>query len=310
MSADVLAAALSDDPAAVPCDDLGAWLPRQRAVTARHALSIDRAVAAGFAADRLGWAFVGGYHAALGRLAPSLDPEVPAALAATEDGGAHPRAIATTLRPTADNAWILQGAKGFVTLGRSARTLLVVASTGADELGRNALRVARVDARAPGVTLADLPAVPFAPEVTHARATFDGVRVAAADLLPGDGYTEFLKPFRTIEDLHVLAASLGYLTAVARRHALAPSLVAALAAHLVTARALAAAPPASPSVHVALDGLFALARGTIASLEGAWPDGAERARWERDRGILHVADRARAQRFQRAWGELGGRSAA
>ena len=38
-----------------------------------------------------------------------------------------------------------------------------------------------------------------------------------ADLLPGDGYDIYLKPFRTIEDIHVHAALIGYLVGVARR---------------------------------------------------------------------------------------------
>src|SRR5690348_2628168 len=61
---------------------------------------IERAILGGAAADRLAWAFAAGYAAALRGLVSEADlPEGDlAALAATEQGGAHPRAIATELR--------------------------------------------------------------------------------------------------------------------------------------------------------------------------------------------------------------------
>ncbi len=36
------------------------------------------------------------------------------------------------------------------------------------------------------------------------------MHVADDELLPGDGYDDLLKPFRTIEDTHVLAAAVGW----------------------------------------------------------------------------------------------------
>src|SRR5262245_25603109 len=99
-------------------------------------------------------------------------------------------------------------------MASAAQSLLVVASTGNVD-GKNRLRVVRVPANAAGVRIE--PAVaPFVPEIAHARVTLDGVRVSAGDLLPGDGYDDYLKPFRTIEDLHVHGALLGYLIGVAR----------------------------------------------------------------------------------------------
>ncbi len=58
------------------------------------------------------------------------------ALAATEEGGGHPRAIKTALARTPDGAaWQLTGDKGFVTLGTEADVLLVVASVGKSTTG-------------------------------------------------------------------------------------------------------------------------------------------------------------------------------
>ena len=301
---------LTADPSPVECATLDAWWPRLLDASAPFATTLDRAAAAGFAADRLGWAFAAGYHHALRALVPSLAADEPAALAATEEGGGHPRAIATALRPTADG-YALDGAKTFVTLGRHARTLLVVASTGLDATGLNALRLVAVAADAPGLTLDALPATPFAPEIEHARATFTGVSVRAGAVLPGDGYALYLKPFRTLEDLHVVGAALGHLLAAARRHAWPEAVAEELVATLVAVRALAGEDPARASTHVALAGVFrALGRSAASAEEGyAALDGEEGLRWRRDRDLLRVAKGVRELRRAAAWQSLAGRRA-
>ena len=45
----------------------------------------------------------------------------------------------------------------------------------------------------------------------------NGQRVIRGALLPGDGYDVYVKPFRTIEDIHVHAATIAYLVAEGRR---------------------------------------------------------------------------------------------
>src|SRR5690606_8056571 len=100
--------------------------------------AFERALWGGFEADRLGYAFVAGYQAALDRLlAIAAVDAVPRrsqrmSLAATESGGAHPRAIATTLEAQPDGSFVLRGEKTFATLASAADELLVVASIGAD----------------------------------------------------------------------------------------------------------------------------------------------------------------------------------
>ena len=50
---------------AIECTSVQAWRPRQAALCARHANPVEAAIAGGFAADRLAWAFCSGYQAAL-----------------------------------------------------------------------------------------------------------------------------------------------------------------------------------------------------------------------------------------------------
>ncbi|TAK27901.1 MAG: acyl-CoA dehydrogenase family protein [Myxococcaceae bacterium] len=305
---DLLSYLLTADACPVACETVDAWWPRLLSSAAPFEGTLDRAVAGGFAADRLGWAFAAGYHHALRALVPSLPPGDPAALAATEEGGGHPRAMATTLRPTAEGEWRLSGTKRFVTLGRRARSLLVVASVGSDASGRNALRLVRLSADAPGISLDPLPETPFAPEIEHAQAVFSEVRVTGSELLPGDGYDRYLKPFRTLEDLHVIGAGLGHLLAAARRRAWPEALREELLATIAALRALSAEPPSGAATHVALAGAFRSVARIIAEADERYAAEAddEAARWVRDRALLRVAERVREQRRAAAWRALGG----
>ncbi len=71
--------------------------------------------------------------------------------------------------------------------------------------------------RCPGVRLLPMPATRFVPEVPHARVQLDDVHVEDDELLPGDGYDAYVKPFRSIEDMHVTLAVLAYLLREARQ---------------------------------------------------------------------------------------------
>ena len=274
------------------------------------ASTIDRAAAGGLVADRLGYAFLAGYRAALARLDPTLSR---ASLCATESGGAHPRAIATRLEPR-DGAFVLTGEKTYATLASLADTLLVVASVGVED-GRNRLRVARVPASRAGVVIRERDPVPFAPEIPHARVSFDAVRVSPSELLEGDGYEGVLKPFRTHEDMHVSAAWLGHVIRLARlfrrngqssdpnsgeRRALERALgsIAAL-------RDLASRDPLDPALHLALSGVFLDARACAEGLTLEGADETTRARWQRDLPLLEVAGAARELRREAAWRRFG-----
>ncbi len=259
--------------------------------------------------DRIAFAFVAGYAAALRALAPSLDPSRARALCATEAGGAHPRAIQATLARDGDVGLRLRGEKTFVTLGDRAEELLVVASTGADHEGKNLLAVARVDARAHGVSLHPLGPTPFCPEVGHARVVFDDVAVADEDVLAGDGYTRLLKPFRTIEDVHVHAALVAHYAALVRAAGdrdETRAVVARGASLLAALATIAGADPLAPATHVALGGAIAEGARFLADAEphlAALPDEV-RMRLRRDAPILGVAKKAREQRLASGWSAL------
>lgn len=261
--------------------------------------TVERAVIGGARADRVGHAFAIGYSTAIEALAG----DGRAALCVTEDGGNHPRAIETRL---VDGR--VTGKKKWATLADRATHLLVAAVEGTDAAGRPRLRVVRVRSDAPGVTL-ELSAAAFVPEISHARVTLDAV---AGDVLPGDGYADYVKPFRTIEDIHVHAALVGYLIGAARERGFASAIVERLAMVAAAMASLGAGDAKSPATHVALGGAIATTGALIAELEAAWaaapagppgPDD-EWQRWQRDRQILQVAGKARGERLVRAWQAL------
>ncbi len=283
-------------------DSLAAWWAATTAIRAPFDTPVDRAIVGGAWADRLGYAFAGGYQAALQTLVPEHGGI--GALCVTEAKGNAPKHIATTLLPAKDH-FVLAGTKKWATAAPLATHLLVAATTGLDAEGRNRIALVRVAANAPGVTLVPSSA-PFVAEIPHAEVTLDGVVVQASDVLPGDGYSDYVKPFRTIEDAHVHAALLGYLVGVARRHAFPRELVEQLVAAALAVRAVALADPKSQMTHFALAGCIAQVHELVAANERAWApiSDDEHARWKRDRGLLNVAQAARATRRENAWASL------
>ncbi len=263
----------------------------------------ERAAIGGLLADRLGYAFLAGYACALARLAPGIAPR--AALSVTEERGGHPRAIETRFELGPDGPR-LTGTKTFVTLGAFAEELVVVATAGERD-GRPDLRCAIVRTDAPGVTLAPGPELPFAPEIPHARLVLD--RAPCARVLDGDAYVCVVKPFRTIEDVHVLVATLGWLVRVARVSDWPRATTERLAALVASGLGLAGREADAPGVHVGLAGLFAALRALLDD-GSACPWGrveeATRARYTRDRPLLVVAEHARAARLEAAWRALAG----
>ena len=296
------------------------WVGHEQACAGVR-LPVHRAILGGFCADRLGYAFASGYREALCAAIADAGADK-LALCASEERGAHPRFIECRLEPDGpDGARLLTGTKSYVTLGPHADGYIVIASTGHSADGQNQLAAVRIPRGRSGIALTELPPTPFVPELPHARIAFDRVPVRADEVLPGDGYEHYLKPFRTIEDIHVMAAACAWLVQVGRRSGWPTALVEAFVAVLVTFAGLAAAlgepaenrpalaaakPALAPSLHVALAGALAQMARALAATEAHWADvdHETRARWQRDQRLLSVAGKARTRRREVAWQRL------
>ncbi len=320
----ILAYQLTAPLARGPYADLAAWL--RQLPKCPFTGQVERALWGGFHADRLGYAFIAGYAAALSRLVEHVERLHPTtggrpfmerplgsklSLCATEAGGGHPRTIVTRLDKQG-GALVLNGEKTFATLAPLADELLVIASRGIEADGKNRLRVVRVKPSAKGVTVTPRPETSFTPEIPHAVVRFTDAVVENEDVLPGDGYDHWLKPFRTIEDTHVLAATVGYLQGAARTHGFARDVMAELVSSSLALIDVGARDANAPLTHIVLAGLYAGTRRLAGSLDGEWENAAtarsagaaEWDRWNRDRAILQVADVVRSKRTEVAWQRL------
>lgn len=288
------------------CESVADWWTRHRARASGS--TIEQAIAGGSAADRVAWAFASAYQAALRVLVPSLPDDRICALCVTEAGGTSPSAMQSTLVRDG-GGWRLDGAKQWTTLGPGAALFLVAARDPALSADRPAIRIARVAADAPGVTLSSMPPTPFVPEIPHAKPLFASVRLAADAVLEGDGYARYVKPFRTIEDLHVHAAILAYLVRESRRFGWPHGWTERALSALLAFTSIAALDPSASSTHVALAGAMAQGEALVHETEAWWPGAPDRdasARWQRDRALLGIASKPRHARTAKAWERFSG----
>jgi len=264
---------------------------------------VDRAIAGGFLANCPAFAFAAGYWAALHRLLPDLPSTPVPALCISEKHGAHPAGIQCQLEKKGAK-WLLDGKKHFVTCGREAELLLVAASTGVDSDGKNQLRLVQVGAQQAGITFLQLDKpLAILPEISHCQIEFTKVRLSPDQILPGDGYQAYIKPFRTIEDLHVMAAILGYIMRIGTLYDWPQPSKEQLFSQLLTIRAISLADYAAPETHIATGGAFASLQTYLQNLETCWRlvDKSIHSAWLRDQAVLNIAADACARRLSAAW---------
>jgi len=268
--------------------------------------TIDKAIAGGFASDRIAYAFASGYWSALTCLIPRLPDKTISAFCVTEKEGNHPKFIHSKLKPVDDknkSVWQLDGSKSFVTCANDAKLLLIAASVGNSINGQNKLRLVCVDGHAPGIAIKPLKDLLFIPEISHGELELNNVQIPESQILPGDGYADYVKPFRTLEDIHVTAAILGYLFRTACLFNWPQNVKSKILAFLAGIRSISFSDPLDSSLHILLGGISSLFESFIESLEPLWEltDDTTRARWNRDKRLLSIAVNAREKRLSSAW---------
>jgi acyl-CoA dehydrogenase len=260
---------------------------------------------------------------------------------------------------------IVNGVKSFITLGSEA-TILCVACLDVDDHNAATTSTAAAAAAAstalPRIRLVLVPtttppqphsgaggggsglqftAIPMSmlSDLPHASCTFSEVRCGDPTLavLPGDGYTQYVKRFRTLEDLHVNAAFFGYLLQLAVCFAWPAEVVCQVLAVIAALRnvndlhATATATTQttkpmshpSPAVNLAVAGVLSQAQQLLQRLDNADDDLWQRVKmsdrssssgsggeditlgWQRDKKIFAIAGRARAARTATALKQLG-----
>ena len=250
------------------------------------------AVAGGRLMATPGLAFLVGYQAALRMLWPSA-PLSLGAMCATEQRSLRVADMQTRLGDLR-----LSGRKDFVTAGNAADWLLVAArSEQPGEAPRLSLAV--VYPGEPGVSLEHLPSIPLMPDISHCRLVLEN---AQCELLAGDGWDAYVKPFRTLEDIYVLSAMTAWLYGIGQDIDWPRSLQLRLLALLAGCAEVSRQAPNNPAGHVLLGGLFAQFDGLKVEIGLALADGPPHwaAMWQRDQAVMDLAAVARGKRLAKA----------
>ncbi|SED22866.1 hypothetical protein SAMN05216205_4609 [Pseudomonas mohnii] len=252
----------------------------------------DLAVAGGRMMATPGLAFLVGYQAALRMLWPSA-PLSLGALCATEQRSLRVADMQTRLHDLR-----LSGRKDFVTAGDAADWLLIAARSEAPG-DDPCLSLAVVYPGEPGVRVEKLAAIPLMPDVSHGRVFLDN---ALCELLAGDGWDAYVKPFRTLEDIYVLSAMTAWLYGVGQDSDWPQALQLRLLALLAGCAEVSRQAPNNPCGHVLLGGLFAQFEGLKAEINQALAEGPPQwaAMWQRDQAVMDLAAGARGKRLAKA----------
>ena len=261
-----------------------------------EATPFELAILGGRLAATPGLAFLAGYQGALRLLWPSA-PRSLGALCVTEARSVRPADMQVRL-----GGLSLNGRKDFVTAADAADWLLVTAR---EELPGASPRLAVGVVRNgdPGVRIELLPALPLMPDISHGRLHLER---AHCERLPGNGWDAYAKPFRTIEDLHVLGAVTAWLYGVGHDSAWPQELQLRLLGLLTGCAEVARQCPSAASTHLLLAGLFAQFASMRADVDAAMAGGAEpwHSLWLRDGKLLEIARTARAKRLEKALAQL------
>ena len=267
----------------------------------------DRAVGLGFTADKIAFAFLSGFHTALESLLPFLKVDQAAAFCISEKEGNHPQQIKTSIsKETQDEKlWRLNGVKTFVTCATKADVLFIAVSAGVDESGRNKLRLVQIDSKSKGVSIESLKPLGFIPEIDHGCVQLDGVIIDDHQILPGDGYTKYIKPFRILEEMHVSAALLGYICRKSFQHKWSTVIRERVISLIVLIQQLLAMDPASSSLHIAFAGFQQQMNTLMGDLLPCWEAVGQEQKneWLRDIQVFSIAETARKKRLIKAWSE-------
>lgn len=274
---------------------LAAWYEALLAHAGNEPLAL--ALFGGKTAASPGLAFLAGYQAALRVLWPAA-PEGLGALCVTENKSTRPRDLACRW----DGAQ-LSGRKDFVTAADAAQWVLVAARCEA-EGEEPAIRLLELATDTPGVQVELLPPLPVMPDIGHARIHFNQCR---ARVLAGDGWSDYVKPFRSIEDLYVLAATTAWCFGVLQGQNADEALQLRLLNLLSSVADLARQDARKPATHYLLAGAFAQFQALQQPLAAAMAagDSTHAALWARDQALLQFAQKARDMRLEKARQSLG-----
>jgi len=206
----------------------------------------EKAILGGFSCQQFSFAFLAGYQAALAHMFPTIAPNKLKALCVSEEKGGHPKAIQTTL---IDNQ--LSGLKTYVTAGSDVEHLLVLCKTDKTINGRPQLKMVHLPKGAEDTALINFE-LSFMKDIKHGKLTMEGTQITESQILAGDGFADYTKPFRTLEDICVSAAYQAMLLRQAIDQQWADKLRDQILLNIYTLKNLLTLPLLAPETHLLL----------------------------------------------------------
>lgn len=263
--------------------------------------TFEASVFGGYQCDRLGYAFATGYESA-NRFC--FRKRMTSFCATESTKGPLSKTIETTISPKGDK-FELNGYKSFVTFGNLSEFLAVVAKESKSSSERPSIKIVMVRTHAVGVTLIEPEKkISFIPEVPHVGVKFENVTIEKEQIIEGDGYSLYFKPFRTIEDLHVFSSILAYMYKVAQKSNW-ENMKERIIYLLFTIFHVMEHELNSPIIHLIIDGLsqnFQILMKDVENLK--WNDNEEKERFLRDKPIFKTAEFLRKKRTKVAWDRI------
>ena len=206
----------------------------------------NKALLGGFTCQQFSFAFMAGYQAALEKMFPTIAPNELKALCVSEAKGGHPKVIQTTLKNHQ-----ITGVKTYVTAGSDADHLLVLCKTTEIVDGKPLLKIVHLPRQTDNIKVTNFD-LPFMKAVKHGKLALDKTKITAAQILDGDGYSQYTKPFRTLEDVCVSAAYQAMLLRQAIDHNWDETVRDQLLLNIFTLKNLLSLPPSAKETHLLL----------------------------------------------------------
>ena len=290
-----------DVPAMETVDD---WLANWRQLPLDELSPFALAVMGGCQADRAAWAFSAGYEAALRAMFPQIRGGGLHGFSLSEEGVRSPRDLQTLWRTDASGGIQLSGNKGWVPMPEHCEAYFVVCrASGAD----GALSVVRLPATADGVTMSPRNPAAFMPELPAARMQLQDVQLDASAMLPGDGWSDYARPFGALEELYVSAALMGYLLREGRAREWPQALLRQMLAAISLLERIAPEVGSANRGQLLLAGATEWVRALMTQATAEWakqPNDEAGQRWVRDQTVQRMWAAAGAKRGERAWQAL------
>lgn len=266
----------------------------------------ERLVHVAMRVDRRTTASAAGHQAAIYRLFPDMPSGHITAFCVSEEGGARPTAIQSTLREKESGALVLNGEKKWGTMSPDADTLFVAASTGVETVDgreRNQIRMVGIPADRSGIELTPRTYGDVESELRIADLSLHDVEVHPGEVKDGDGFQRYVKPFRLIEDVFGCAATQIGVFCLGRRNGWRTETLEDLLGLITHAWAIAQTDMAAPPAVLTMAAYFRRSSDVWQSLREDWQSASdeERLRWSPESGLLEVAQKARDLGRERAW---------